>query len=77
VSELVVLLDREQRGKEHIRAHNIEPHVLFNISEAFDWLKEVDLLSAKDYEIIMEYIESERLGVNGPETTKAQGHQTT
>ena len=60
VSELVVLLDREQGGQEFIRSHNIEPHVLFNISEAFDWLREVDLLSAKDYEIITEYIQKEK-----------------
>jgi len=60
VSELVVLLDREQKGKENLRSQNIEPHVLFNISEAFDWLREVELLSAADYQTIMAYIETEK-----------------
>jgi orotate phosphoribosyltransferase len=56
----VVLLDREQGGKEHLRTQNIEPHVLFNISEAFDWLREVELLSASDYQTIMAYIDTEK-----------------
>jgi uridine monophosphate synthetase len=60
VSELVVLLDREQKGKEFLRSQNIEPHVLFNISEAFDWLREVELLSADTYQTIMAYIDTEK-----------------
>jgi uridine monophosphate synthetase len=60
VCELVVLLDREQGGRESIRSNNIEPHVLFNISEAFTWLNEVQLLSDKDHEMIMAYINSEK-----------------
>jgi len=60
VSELVVLLDREQGGKEHIRRHSIEPHVLFSISEAFTWLREVDLLSEKDFRVIMDYMKEEK-----------------
>ncbi len=64
VSELVVLLDREQGGKDYLRAQSIEPHVLFNISEAFDWLREVELLSAEDYQTIMAYVSSEKNGSN-------------
>ena len=60
VNELVVLLDREQGGKENIRAQNIEPHVLFNISEAFEWLREVDLLDEEHYSVIREYMEEEK-----------------
>lgn len=60
VSELVVLLDREEGGKEHIRSHKIEPHVLFNIPEAFYWLREVDLLSSEDHKMILDYIEEEK-----------------
>jgi uridine monophosphate synthetase len=75
VSELVVLLDREQGGKEHLRAQNIEPHVLFNISEAFSWLRDVELLSASDYQTIMAYIEAEKnnknSGGNDKEVTPA------
>ena len=60
VSELVVLLDREQGGQDYIRNCNIEPHVLFRISEAFVWLKEVKLLNSNDYEVIMQYIKEEK-----------------
>ena len=67
VCELVVLLDREQGGQEHIRAHNIEPHVLFSISEAFAWLNEVNLLSEKDHRMIMQYIQNERNGITDSE----------
>ena len=67
VCELVVLLDREQGGQEHIRAHNIEPHVLFSISEAFAWLNEVNLLSDKDHRMIMQYIQNERNGITDSE----------
>ena len=73
VSELVVLLDREQGGRQYIRAHNIEPHVLFSISEAFNWLNEVKLLSNADYSTIMEYIEEEKKSVVGPTTENGQG----
>jgi orotate phosphoribosyltransferase len=60
VNELVVLLDREQGGKENLRAQNIEPHVLFNISEAFEWMREVELLDEEHYNVITEYMEAER-----------------
>jgi orotate phosphoribosyltransferase len=60
VNELVVLLDREQGGKENLRAQSIEPHVLFNISEAFEWLREVKLIDEEHYNVIMEYMEAEK-----------------
>jgi uridine monophosphate synthetase len=60
VTELVVLLDREQGGRESILSHNIRPHVLFNVSDAFKWLNEVNMLNDGDYKVIMDYIESEK-----------------
>ncbi len=60
VSELVVLLDREQDGKKNLKKANIETHVLFNVSMAFDWLLEIELISEKNYQTIMDYITSER-----------------
>jgi orotate phosphoribosyltransferase len=60
VNELVVLLDREQGGKENLRAQNIEPHVLFNISEAFEWMREVELIDEEHYNVIAEYMEEEK-----------------
>jgi orotate phosphoribosyltransferase len=60
VSDLVVLLDREQGGGESLRAHHIRPHVLFSVSDAFKWLNEVQLLSDDDYQAIMDYISEEK-----------------
>jgi uridine monophosphate synthetase len=60
VHELVVLLDREQGGKENLRAQRIEPHVLFNISEAFEWMREVELLDEEHHNVITEYMEAEK-----------------
>jgi orotate phosphoribosyltransferase len=60
VSELAVLLDREQGGQDYIRSHGIEPHALFDISEAFAWLMEVKLLERNDDEMIMNYIKEEK-----------------
>ncbi len=59
-NELVVLLDREQGGVESLRKANVEPHILFRVSEAFAWLTQVDLLSQEEFEKITKYIEKER-----------------
>jgi uridine monophosphate synthetase len=60
VTELVVLLDREQGGREFILANNIRPHVLFTVSDAFEWLNEVKMLSGDNYKVIMDYINEEK-----------------
>ena len=60
VTELVVLLDREQGGREFISSYNIRPHVLFTVSDAFRWLNEVKLLSDENYKVIMDYIKEEK-----------------
>jgi len=59
VNELVVLLDREQGGRERLRASRIEAHVLFKISDAMDWLHSVGLISDKIHETVKEYIQEE------------------
>ena len=59
VNELVVLLDREQGGKDRLRASRIEPHVLFKISDAMTWLHNVGLIEDKIYETVKKYIEEE------------------
>ncbi len=59
VNELVVLLDREQGGGERLRVSRIEPHVLFKISDAMDWLHRVGLIGDKIYETVKEYIKEE------------------
>jgi orotate phosphoribosyltransferase len=60
VTELVVLLDREQGGCESLLSSNIQPHFLFNVSDAFKWLNEVKLLSDDHYQVIMGYIKAEK-----------------
>jgi orotate phosphoribosyltransferase len=60
VTDLVVLLDRAQGGREFISSNNIRPHVLFTVSDAFKWLNEVNLLSEHTYQVIMDYITEEK-----------------
>ena len=59
VNELVVLLDREQGGKDKLRASRIEPHVLFKISDAMTWLHNVGLIEDRIYETVQEYTKEE------------------
>jgi orotate phosphoribosyltransferase len=59
VNELVVLLDREQGGKDRLRVSRIEPHVLFKISDAMIWLHNVGLIEDKIYETVQKYTEEE------------------
>lgn len=66
VNELVVLLDREQGGQARLRAHRIEPHILFKISDAMNWLHSVGLIGHEIYETIKRYIEEESQGGQTP-----------
>jgi orotate phosphoribosyltransferase len=59
VNELVVLLDREQGGKERLRSSRIEPHVLFKISDAMEWLHTVGLIEDKIFDTVKKYIKEE------------------
>ncbi len=59
VNELVVLLDREQGGKERLRSSRIEPHVLFKISDAMEWLHTVGLIEDKIFDMVKRYIQEE------------------
>lgn len=70
VNELVVLLDREQGGQERLRAHRIEPHILFKISDAMNWLHGVGLIGHEIYETIKRYIEEESEAGRAPEEQK-------
>ena len=59
VNELVVLLDREQGGKERLRSSRIEPHVLFRISDAMEWLHTVGLIEDRIFDTVKRYIKDE------------------
>lgn len=64
--KLVVLLDREQGGQENLRSSGIEPHILFKISSAMNWLHTVGLLEDEVFETVKKYIEEERKGTRVP-----------
>jgi orotate phosphoribosyltransferase len=63
VNEMVVLLDREQGGEENLRKSRIEPHLLFKISDAMNWLHSVRLLSDDIYQTLIRYLEEERKAI--------------
>ncbi len=60
VNEMVVLLDREQGGQENLRKSRIEPHLLFKISDAMNWLHSVHLISDDIYKTLTRYLEDEK-----------------
>jgi orotate phosphoribosyltransferase len=60
VNEMVVLLDREQGGEENLRKSRIEPHLLFKISDAMNWLHSVRLISDDIYKTLTSYLEEEK-----------------
>jgi orotate phosphoribosyltransferase len=60
VNEMVVLLDREQGGEENLRKSRIEPHLLFKISDAMNWLHSVRLISDDIYKTLISYLEEEK-----------------
>ncbi len=72
VNELVVLLDREQGGRERLRASRIEPHILFKISDAMDWLHSVGLIGDKLYETVKAYILEENRASQPPPSNPPQ-----
>jgi orotate phosphoribosyltransferase len=63
VNEMVVLLDREQGGEENLRKSRIEPHLLFKISDAMNWLHSVRLISDDIYQTLIRYLEEERKAI--------------
>jgi orotate phosphoribosyltransferase len=66
VNEMVVLLDREQGGEENLRKSRIEPHLLFKISDAMNWLHSVHLISDDIFRTLISYLEDEKKASAGP-----------
>jgi len=63
VNELVVLLDREQGGRERLKTSRIEAHVLFKISDALTWLHNVGLVEDTIFDTVQRYIAEESQAV--------------
>jgi orotate phosphoribosyltransferase len=59
VNELVVLLDREQGGRDRLQSSRVQPHVLFKISDAMEWLHKVGLIEDNIFQTVKEYIAEE------------------
>ena len=58
VKHVIVVLDREQGGREELKNAGYELHSLTGIREALKWLYEEKLISEKQYEEVRKYIES-------------------
>ncbi|MBR9706886.1 MAG: orotate phosphoribosyltransferase [Candidatus Diapherotrites archaeon] len=59
VNDAVVLLDHELGGSNSLRADHVEPHVLFRISEAFKWLRSIDLVTQEQFDLLMKYVSTQ------------------
>ena len=58
VHHVVVLVDREQGGSENLHGAGLELHCLVKITDVFAYLKELDAISPKTYETVMEYVKA-------------------
>jgi orotate phosphoribosyltransferase len=58
VKHIIVVLDREQGGREELKTAGYELHSLAGIREALKWLYEEKLISEKQHEEVRKYIES-------------------
>jgi len=56
VTETVVLMDREEGGKENLRKQNVTLHYLLKVSEAAEKLYEMDAIKEDQYKLIMKQV---------------------
>ena len=61
VSDIVVVLDREQGGKQLLKEKGYNVHTLFSISEVVEILKEVDHLTDEEVERINDFINGNKI----------------
>jgi uridine monophosphate synthetase len=61
VSDIVVVLDREQGGKQLLQEKGYNVHTLFSISEVVEILKEVDHLTDEEVERINDFINGNKI----------------
>ncbi|MEM2794115.1 MAG: orotate phosphoribosyltransferase [Candidatus Methanomethylicia archaeon] len=60
VSDVVVLIDREQGGSRNLKMENLNLHCLTTISELINFLREMKAISEEKYLEIAKYIEREK-----------------
>lgn len=56
VNDVVVIMDREQGGKEILAANNLELHELFTLREAMTALRHTNRVTEEQYKIVTEYL---------------------
>lgn len=56
VTEAVVLMDREEGGKENLAEKNVTLHYLLKVSEAAEKLYEMDVIKEDQYKLIMKQV---------------------
>lgn len=61
VSDIVVVLDREQGGKEHLRRKGYNVHTLFSISEVVEILREENYIDEEEVSRIRDFINGNKV----------------
>jgi orotate phosphoribosyltransferase len=56
VKEAVVLMDREEGGKENLAEKNVALHYLLKVSEAAEKLYEMDVIKEDQYKLILKQV---------------------
>ena len=56
VTEAIVLMDREERGKENLAEKNVTLHYLLRVSEAAEKLYEMDVIKEDQYKLILKQV---------------------
>ena len=56
VTDAVVLLDREEGGKENLAEDNVTLHYLLRVSEAAEKLYEMDAIKEDQYKLILKQV---------------------
>lgn len=60
VTDVVILIDREQGGKEKLAAERYSLHSLFSITEVLDILLKKNRVSSRKYKEVLDYINTSR-----------------
>lgn len=59
VQDIVVLIDREQGGREELAAHGYHLHAAFTLREMLDMLRAAGRIPERQYNAVMEFLASE------------------
>lgn len=61
VKDVVVFLDREQGGKEHLKDVGVKLHSILNVTELIEYLREQSVLDEETYLKCINYIREEKV----------------